>query len=197
MEALIRASGGRALVLFASNDARDVAAAEMRKRLSTSTPVICQGDDDEALPKLIDQFRNNPSASLFGSMSLWEGVDVPGQSLSLVIIDKIPFPYMEDPLIVARRRAVDAIRPGRGWEEVDRDHAVVPMIQGAGRLLRRDGDKGVVAILDSRIAKRGYGDYLVRSLPPFSRVNGGDPSHREAVLQYLRSIRDADGAQFN
>ena len=139
------------------------AAAEiMRERLST--PVLCQGDDTTSA--LVKQFTEDPSTSLFGTLSLWQGVDVPGPSLSLVLIDRIPFPRPDDPLLSARQRAV-AARGGNGFMAVAASHAALLLAQGAGRLLRRSEDRGVVAVLDSRMATARYGGYLRASLPPF------------------------------
>ena len=159
---LVAAAGGRTLGLFSSMRAATSAAEAMRERLPT--PVLCQGDD--ATAALVEQFSAEPETSLFGTLSLWQGVDVPGPSLSLVIIDRIPFPRPDDPLLTARQRAV-AARGGNGFMDVAASHAALLLAQGAGRLLRRVDDKGVVAVLDSRMATARYGTYLLRSLPPF------------------------------
>ena len=159
---LIAACGGRTLGLFSSMRAAKAAAEAMRGRLDT--PVLCQGDDSTAA--LVEQFAADPQTSLFGTLSLWQGVDVPGPSCSLVIIDRIPFPRPDDPLLTARQRAV-AARGGNGFMTVAAGHAALLLAQGAGRLLRRSEDRGVVAILDSRMATARYGGYLRASLPPF------------------------------
>ena len=159
---LIEACGGRTLGLFSSMRAAKAAAEEMRTRLQT--PVLCQGDDSTAA--LVERFSADPQTSLFGTLSLWQGVDVPGPSCSLVIIDRIPFPRPDDPLLTARQRAV-AARGGNGFMAVAASHAALLLAQGAGRLLRRVDDRGVVAILDSRMATARYGGYLRASLPPF------------------------------
>jgi len=159
---LIEACGGRTLGLFSSMRAAKAAAEAMRGRLDT--PVLCQGDDSTAA--LVEQFAADPQTSLFGTLSLWQGVDVPGPSCSLVIIDRIPFPRPDDPLLTARQRAV-AARGGNGFMTVAAGHAALLLAQGAGRLLRRSEDRGVVAILDSRMATARYGGYLRASLPPF------------------------------
>ena len=159
---LIDAAGGRTLGLFSSMRAARVAAEAMRDRLDT--PVLCQGDDGTAA--LVEQFAADPATSLFGTLSLWQGVDVPGPSCSLVIIDRIPFPRPDDPLLTARQRAV-AARGGNGFMAVAASHAALLLAQGAGRLLRRTDDRGVVAVLDSRMATARYGGYLRASLPPF------------------------------
>ena len=175
---LIEACGGRTLGLFSSMRAAKVAAETMRERLST--PVLCQGDDSTSA--LVEQFAADPQTSLFGTLSLWQGVDVPGPSCSLVIIDRIPFPRPDDPLLTARQRAV-AARGGNGFMTVAAGHAALLLAQGAGRLLRRIDDRGVVAILDSRIATARYGGYLRASLPPFWATT--DPAVVREVLQRL------------
>ncbi|OBJ51281.1 ATP-dependent helicase [Mycobacterium sp. 1423905.2] len=159
---LVSAAGGRTLGLFSSMRAARAAAEAMRERLST--PVLCQGDDSTSA--LVEQFSGDPETSLFGTLSLWQGVDVPGPSLSLVLIDRIPFPRPDDPLLSARQRAV-AARGGNGFMTVAASHAALLLAQGSGRLLRRVTDRGVVAVLDSRMATARYGGYLRASLPPF------------------------------
>ena len=159
---LVTAAGGRTLGLFSSMRAARAAAEAMAERLST--PVLCQGDDSTAA--LVEQFAADPATSLFGTLSLWQGVDVPGPSLSLVIIDRIPFPRPDDPLLSARQRAV-AAAGGNGFMAVAASHAALLLAQGAGRLLRGVDDRGVVAVLDSRMATARYGGYLRASLPPF------------------------------
>lgn len=178
MAGLIEASGGRTLGLFSSMRAARQAAEAMRERLAT--PVLCQGDDGTAA--LIEQFAADPTTSLFGTLSLWQGVDVPGPSCSLVIIDRIPFPRPDDPLLSARQRAV-AARGGNGFMAVAAGHAALLLAQGAGRLLRRAEDRGVVAILDSRMVRAGYGGYLRASLPPFWTTT--DPTLVRAALRRL------------
>jgi ATP-dependent DNA helicase DinG len=159
---LITAAGGRTLGLFSSMRAARAAADVMAERLST--PVLCQGEDSTTT--LVEQFAADPATSLFGTLSLWQGVDVPGPSLSLVIIDRIPFPRPDDPLLSARQRAV-AAAGGNGFMAVAASHAALLLAQGAGRLLRGVDDRGVVAVLDSRMATARYGNYLRASLPPF------------------------------
>ncbi len=165
---LVTAAGGRTLGLFSSMRAARAAAEAMIERLPT--PVLCQGDDSTAV--LVEQFAADPATSLFGTLSLWQGVDVPGPSLSLVIIDRIPFPRPDDPLLGARQRAV-AARGGNGFMAVAASHAALLLAQGAGRLLRGVDDRGVVAVLDSRMATARYGDYLRASLPPFWPTTDG------------------------
>ena len=180
---LIEACGGRTLGLFSSMRAAKAAAEEMRTRLQT--PVLCQGDDSTGA--LVERFSADPQTSLFGTLSLWQGVDVPGPSCSLVIIDRIPFPRPDDPLLTARQRAV-AARGGNGFMAVAASHAALLLAQGAGRLLRRVDDRGVVAILDSRMATARYGGYLRASLPPFWATT--DPAVVREALQRLDAPSD-------
>jgi ATP-dependent DNA helicase DinG len=184
IEALIGAAGGRTLGLFSSTRAARATAEIMRERLST--PVLCQGDDSTSA--LVKQFAEDPSTSLFGTLSLWQGVDVPGPSLSLVLIDRIPFPRPDDPLLSARQRAV-AARGGNGFMAVAASHAALLLAQGAGRLLRRSEDRGVVAVLDSRMATARYGGYLRASLPPFWATTDADQVRR--ALERLHSANAA------
>lgn len=176
---LITAAGGRTLGLFSSMRAARAAAEAMRERLDT--PVLCQGDDTTGA--LVEQFAADPDTSLFGTLSLWQGVDVPGPSLSLVLIDRIPFPRPDDPLLTARQRAVSA-RGGNGFMAVAANHAALLLAQGAGRLLRGVDDRGVVAVLDSRMATARYAGYLRASLPPFWATT--DAGKVRLALQRLR-----------
>lgn len=176
---LITAAGGRTLGLFSSMRAARAAAEAMRERLDT--PVLCQGDDTTGA--LVEQFSADAETSLFGTLSLWQGVDVPGPSLSLVLIDRIPFPRPDDPLLTARQRAVSA-RGGNGFMAVAASHAALLLAQGAGRLLRGVDDRGVVAILDSRMATARYAGYLRASLPPFWATT--DTGKVRLALQRLR-----------
>jgi len=182
IEALITAAGGRTLGLFSSMRAAKAAAEIMRERLDT--PVLCQGEDTTSA--LVQRFADDPETSLFGTLSLWQGVDVPGPSLSLVLIDRIPFPRPDDPLLTARQRAV-AARGGNGFMAVAASHAALLLAQGAGRLLRRVDDRGVVAVLDSRMATARYGSYLRASLPPFWATT--DPVRVRAALERLRATQ--------
>ncbi|RIV37237.1 ATP-dependent DNA helicase [Micromonospora radicis] len=160
---LVTALGGRTLGLFSSRRAATQAAELLRAR--TDLPVLLQGE--EALPLLVRRFREDRSSCLFGVMSLWQGVDVPGDSCQLVVIDRLPFPRPDEPLAAARAAAVDA-NGGSGFAAVSVPIAAVRLAQGVGRLIRATGDRGVVAVLDSRLeSARGYGPFLRRSLPPF------------------------------
>ncbi len=182
IDALVRAAGGRALGLFSSMRAAKQAAEDLRGRWDGT--VLCQGDD--ATNTLVQKFAAETGSVLFGTISLWQGVDVPGESLQLVMIDRIPFPRPDDPLVAARQRAVDA-RGGNGFLTVSATHAALLLAQGAGRLLRGTGDRGVVAILDSRVATKQYGGFIRGSLPPFWSTQ--DPA---VVRGALERLRDAD-----
>lgn len=161
--ALVGALGGRTLGLFSSRRAAQQAAELLRAR--TDLPVLLQGE--ETLPLLVRRFREERESCLFGVMSLWQGVDVPGDSCQLVVIDRLPFPRPDEPLAAARAAAVDA-GGGSGFTAVSVPIAAVRLAQGVGRLIRATGDRGVVAVLDSRLeTARGYGPFLRRSLPPF------------------------------
>ena len=162
MEALIRAAGGRTLGLFSSRRALEAATEQMRERLPELT-ILCQGED--SLGVLVDAFTATESTCLFGTLSLWQGVDVPGRTNSLVIIDKLPFARPDDPLSSARITAANAA--GRsGFMEVQVTHASLLMAQAAGRLLRSIDDKGVVAVLDPRLTTKRYGSFIRASMPP-------------------------------
>ncbi|MDR0435322.1 MAG: ATP-dependent DNA helicase, partial [Propionibacteriaceae bacterium] len=160
---LLWAAGGRTLGLFASQRNAEAATAYCR-RLLPELSVLCQGEAQ--LSELTRRFIAEPTTSLFGTLSLWQGVDVPGETCRLVIIDKIPFPRPDDPLLQARQQAV-ADSGGNGFMQVAATHAGLLLAQGAGRLIRRPTDRGVVAILDPRIVTARYGSFLRESLPPF------------------------------
>ncbi|NOJ61259.1 ATP-dependent DNA helicase [Arthrobacter sp. 260] len=162
LEVLLKASRGGALGLFSSRRAAEEAAEALRPRVDFD--ILCQGDS--SMSALVKQFSDEPDTCLFGTMSLWQGVDVPGRSCRLVTIDRIPFPRPDDPLMTARTRAV-AKAGGNGFMSVSATHAAVRLAQGAGRLIRATEDKGVVAILDSRLANARYGSFLRAALPPF------------------------------
>ncbi|MBS2965439.1 ATP-dependent DNA helicase [Actinocrinis puniceicyclus] len=159
---LIEAAGGRTLGLFSSLRGAQAAAAAISERLAYT--VLCQGED--SLPQLISRFAENPRTCLFGTLSLWQGVNVPGPACQLVVIDRIPFPRPDDPLAAARQEAV-ARNGGNGFMAVAAAHAALLLAQGAGRLIRATGDRGVVAVLDSRLATARYASFLRASLPPF------------------------------
>jgi ATP-dependent DNA helicase DinG len=179
---LITAAGGRTLGLFSSMRAAKQAAAELRDRIGY--PLLCQGEDPTS--QLIARFADDEASCLFGTLSLWQGVDVPGRSLQLVVIDRIPFPRPDDPLASARQRAVEA-RGGNGFMTVAAAQAALLLAQGTGRLLRTMSDRGVVAILDPRLVTKRYGSFLRASLPPFWTTS--DP---EVVRGALRRLADQE-----
>ena len=181
LAALVTAAGGRTLGLFSSMRAAKQAAEALRAQLDL--PVLCQGDDATGL--LVQQFAQDEPTCLFGTLSLWQGVDVPGRSLSLVVVDRIPFPRPDDPLTSARQRAV-AARGGNGFLTVAATHAALLLAQGTGRLLRSTEDRGVVAILDPRLATARYAAFLRASLPPFWPTT--DPAVVAAALGRLRRL---------
>jgi ATP-dependent DNA helicase DinG len=181
---LITAAGGRTLGLFSSRRAAEAAAEAMRERLDV--PILCQGDD--ATPTLVREFARDARTCLFGTLTLWQGVDVPGSACQLVVVDRIPFPRPDDPLASARARAV-VQAGGNGFMSVSAVHAALRLAQGVGRLVRTADDKGVVAVLDSRLATARYSGFLRTSLPPFWTT-----SDREKVLDALRRI-DASAAE--
>lgn len=162
LAALITAAGGGTLALFSSRRAAEDAAEKLRKTLKVK--ILCQGDS--SMSGLIKEFADEPDTCLFGTMSLWQGVDVQGASCRLVVIDRIPFPRPDDPLVTARARAV-AQSGGDGFIAISATHAAVRLAQGVGRLIRSSEDRGVVAVLDSRLANASYGGFLRAALPPF------------------------------
>jgi len=176
--ALVEAAGGRTLGLFSSRRAAVAAATAMRERLDV--PVLLQGDDQ--LPTLVSRFASDEPTCLFGTLSLWQGVDVPGAACRLVLIDRIPFPRPDDPVRSARSDAV-AAAGGNGFMAVSATHAALLLAQGAGRLIRTTQDRGVVAVLDPRLVTARYGEFLVRSLPDFWRT-----TDRGVVLDALRRL---------
>lgn len=181
LEALIRASDGGALCLFSSRRAAEEASDALRQRLNVE--ILCQGESSMA--GLVKQFEAEPDTCLFGTMSLWQGVDVQGSSCRLVVIDRIPFPRPDDPLMTARSRAV-AKAGGNGFMSVSATHAAVRLAQGAGRLIRSSGDRGVVAVLDSRLATARYGGFLRAALPPFWPT-----TDRALVISALQRLAEA------
>lgn len=175
---LIEAAGGRTLGLFSSMRAARRAADELRDRVEH--PVLCQGDDATAL--LVRRFAADERTCLFGTLSLWQGVDVPGPALHLVVVDRIPFPRPDDPIASARQRAV-AARGGNGFMAVAATHAALLLAQGTGRLLRSASDRGVVAVLDPRLVTARYGGFLRASLPPYWTTT--DPQVARAALRRI------------
>jgi ATP-dependent DNA helicase DinG len=180
---LVTAAGGRTLGLFSSMRAAQAAAEAMRERLEV--PVLCQGEDQTAT--LVRRFARDAATCLFGTLSLWQGVDVPGPACQLVIIDRLPFPRPDDPLMSARAQAV-ADTGGNGFMAVAATHAALRLAQGSGRLVRTATDRGVVAVLDPRLATARYGGFLRSSLPPFWPT-----TDRDVALAALRRIDASAG----
>ena len=181
---LIEAAGGRTLALFSSWRGVERAADFLRVRLDTiATPLLVQRKGD-AVGSLVQKFASDPATVLLGTVSLWQGVDVPGDSCICVVIDRIPFPRPDDPLMAARQRAVDDAG-GSGFRAIAVPKAGLLLAQGAGRLIRGMDDKGVVAVLDSRLATAGYARALRESLPPFWYT-----TDRAKVVGALERLRD-------
>lgn len=178
---LATAAGGRTLALFTS--IRAMTEATERLRQDTDFVVLAQGENSKS--SLIEQFKAQPRAVLAATLSFWQGVDLPGTTLTLVTIDRLPFPRPDEPVTQARRD-----RAGAGaFREVDLPRAQTLLAQAAGRLIRRADDYGVVAVLDSRLANsRGYRWDLINALPPFRRTKD-----RHEVYQFLRRLDDEAG----
>jgi ATP-dependent DNA helicase DinG len=176
LESLITAAGGRTLALFTSNKALHAAIAEMRTRL----PMTILTPSELPRQKLIEDFLADESSCIFASQSFFQGIDLPGRTLSLVVLDKLPFPRPDDPLLEARREAV-----GRetAFQAIDLPLAATALAQAAGRLIRTANDKGVVAVLDRRLATANYWRTLIGALPPMARTR-----NREEIEQFLRDI---------
>jgi ATP-dependent DNA helicase DinG len=175
LAALIGAAGGRTLALFTSWRALTDAVEALRTRLPFT--VLAQGE--QPLPRLIELFRADETSCLFGTMGLFQGIDVPGAALSLVVIDRLPFPRPDDPLLQARRdRAGSA-----AFRTIDVARAATLLAQAAGRLVRTAEDRGVVAVLDPRLGSARYRWDVVRALPPFRRTR-----HRGEAEDFLRSL---------
>ena len=178
---LVDAADGRTLGLFSSRRAAEAAAEHVREVLPHLT-TLAQGDAQ--LPELARQFVGDPHTNLFGTLSLWQGLDVPGSTCQLVIIDRIPFPRPDDPLMSARQRAVDQAG-GNGFMSVAATHAALLLAQGSGRLIRNTTDRGVVACLDPRLLTARYGTFLRASLPPMWQTS--DPAVVRKALARLAS----------
>lgn len=178
LAALITAAGGRTLALFTSRRAMEAAAAALRPRLAH--PILVQ--DDLPKPALVDAFRRDEATCLFGTAGLFQGIDVPGTTLSLVAIDRIPFPRPDDPLLSARRNLAGAA----AFRTIDLPRAATLLAQAAGRLIRTADDRGVVAVLDRRLARARYGPDLVAALPPLRRT-----TRRADVLALLERLAAA------
>ena len=183
---LVDACEGRALGLFSSRRAAETAAVAVRERLPHLT-TLAQGDAQ--LPELARQFVDDPHTALFGTLSLWQGLDVPGDTCQLVLIDRIPFPRPDDPLMSARQRAADKAG-GNGFMQVAATHAALLLAQGTGRLIRTSTDRGVVAVLDPRLATARYGGFLKASLAPMWTTT--DPAVARKALARLAAQAESD-----
>jgi len=180
LEHLVRAAGGRTLALFTSHRATAAAAEALADRLPFR--LLVQGDLPKA--RLLEVFAAEESSCLFATLGFWQGVDVPGRALSLVTLDRLPFGRPDDPLLEARReRAGDA-----AFALVDLPRAAALLAQGAGRLIRSTSDRGVVAVLDPRLAVAGYRGVLLAALPPMRRT-----TDRRQVEDFLRRALSAEG----
>jgi ATP-dependent DNA helicase DinG len=166
VEECLDRSRGRAFVLFTSHARLREVYALVRERLAY--PMRQQGD----LPRLhlLEWFRRTPGAVLFATATFWEGIDVVGDALSCVIIDRLPFPSPADPLVMARMRALEA-RGLDGFEHYMVPAATVRLKQGFGRLIRSRADRGLVALLDGRASSTRYGAAILSTLPPATRID--------------------------
>jgi ATP-dependent DNA helicase DinG len=172
---LIRAAGGRTLALFTNRSVMNRVAEAVAPQLETE--ILVQGTLSRQ--RIIEEFRESAEASLFAVTSFWQGIDVPGHSLSLVTIDRLPFAVPNDPLAEARRSRSD-----RPFYEVDLPRAAMLLAQGVGRLIRTNTDRGVVAVLDTRLAESSYRSSLFRKLPAMKRTRD-----RDQVLAFLEELR--------
>jgi ATP-dependent DNA helicase DinG len=184
LEALIRAAGGRTLALFTSRRAMDAAAERLVDRLPWR--VLVQGRLPQ--PVLRQEFRADESSVLLATLGFWQGFDAPGPTCSLVTIDRLPFSRPDDPVAEARRAAATRARRN-AFAAVDLPRAAILLAQGAGRLVRTSSDRGVVAVLDRRLATASYRWTLVRSLPPMARTK--DPAVASARLAELAAASAA------
>ncbi|HUF96834.1 MAG TPA: ATP-dependent DNA helicase [Ilumatobacter sp.] len=173
---LIEAAGGRTLALFTSWAAMDDAVAAVRDQVTV--PILTQRDLPK--PALVKAFSESAETCLFATTGLFQGVDVPGSTLSLVVIDKLPFPRPDDPLLSARRELLGP----RAFSEIDVPRAATLLAQACGRLVRTRTDRGVVAVLDPRLGSANYRWDIVKALPPMKRTR--DRAVAEAMLRELR-----------
>lgn len=175
---LVEASQGGALCLFSSRRGAELAAEHVRARSDLTIGV--QGED--SISNLVRIFREEEDSCLFGTITLWQGVDVAGRACRLVTIDRIPFPRPDEPLASARQERI-ASRGGNGFMSVSAQHAALLLAQGAGRLIRSVDDRGMVAVLDARLATARYGGFLREAMPPLWPTS--DP---EVALSALRRL---------
>ncbi len=176
LEALITAAGGRTLALFTSNKALNAATAALRLRVPF--PILTSAENTRS--QMIKIFLEDEASCIFASQSFFQGVDLPGRTLSLVVLDKLPFPRPDDPLLEARR---DAVGRQDSFGLIDLPLAATSLAQAAGRLIRSTTDMGVVAVLDRRLATMNYRSKLLGVMPPMTRTR-----KREEVENFLRRI---------
>ena len=183
---VIEASGGRAFLLFTSHRGLREGALEIRRRLGSDPPMPVLVQGEAARDQLLRRFREAGNAVLLGTASFWEGVDVRGDALCVVVIDKLPFAVPDDPMLKAR---LEAIREQGGNPFFDEQvpQAVIALKQGVGRLIRDEQDFGVVVLCDPRLTRRGYGRAFLDSLPPMSRTRS-----LEEVRRFLRERLDRE-----
>jgi ATP-dependent DNA helicase DinG len=182
LAALITAAGGRTLALFTSRRATDAAAVAVAELVDET--ILVQGQYPKA--RLLAEFARDESTCLFATLGFWQGVDIPGRSLSLVALDRLPFARPDDPLFEARRERAGE----RAFSLVDLPRAATLLAQGAGRLIRSATDRGVVAVLDPRLATAGYRAVLLAAMPPMRRT-----TDRRQVEDFLARILDDEAAQ--
>jgi ATP-dependent DNA helicase DinG len=177
---VLEASGGRAFLLFTSHRALRGAAEILRERWGEQPPypLLVQGDAPRDV--LLKRFREFGNAVLLGTGSFWEGVDVKGAALSVVVVDKLPFAVPDTPVLKARLNAIQE-RGGNPFFEEQIPQAVVTLKQGVGRLIRDTNDFGVVMICDRRLTSRSYGKVFLHSLPPMPHTRD-----LEQVCNFLR-----------
>ncbi|MCE2763100.1 MAG: ATP-dependent DNA helicase [Ilumatobacteraceae bacterium] len=172
---LITAAGGRTLALFTSYKAMDAAVTEMRKRLTVT--IFAQNEYQRG--QLVRMFTDDETSCLFATASFFQGIDIPGRTLSLVTLDRIPFPRPDDPLLSARREALG----DRAFRDIDLPRAATLLAQATGRLIRNASDRGVVAVFDPRLGTKGYRREILATMPPMRRS-----TTRSEVEEFLRHI---------
>ena len=184
---LIDAAGGRTLALFSSWRGVEAADAHLRDVLKERPISIITQKRGDAVAPLVERFAKDETSVLLGTMSLWQGVDVPGNSCILVVIDRLPFPRPDEPVLAARSALADSAG-GSGFMSVSVPRAALLLAQGAGRLIRSIDDRGVVAIMDSRIVTKRYGSVLLNSMPPLWRTND-----KQVVRESLKRLAQSMG----
>jgi ATP-dependent DNA helicase DinG len=192
---LIDAAGGRTLALFSSWRGVEAADAHLRKVLAELPIRIITQKRGDAVGPLVERFAEDETSILLGTMSLWQGVDVPGDACILVAIDRIPFPRPDDPVMSARSAQVDS-EGGSGFMKVSLPRAALLLAQGTGRLIRSIDDRGVVAILDSRIVTKRYGSILLNSMPPLWRTSDAKTVKDSLRRLHLSKIEQSDSQDF-